>query len=767
MPMQEEELFCCSGCEYVYRIIQDESLERFYDLRGSVSRPVGSRVFLSADFNWLEPLVEAAESEKEQPSLTLGLEGVSCVGCVWLVDHLFNQREGGVYCRVNVQYGTFEVSWERGKLDLLSFAQQLSRFGYRVCPTRSAAESETKQVGWRLGLAGAFALNGMLYTLPGYLGMESSFAFAMHFTWLSAIFATLSFVFCGSYFMVKAFKAALQGVTHLDLPISVGIVLAYSTSWYGILSGDENLVYFDFVTTFLFLMLGGRWLQVVAIERNRNLLTDIMLEMPEVKIETSSGDRARASSDQLKRGARYWLDPGQRVPVRSALQSPRASIGMDWISGESESRVIERYEEAPSGASLENRYPVALEALEDWDQSLLAKLARKSPRSLERDTAAQKWISRYMIAAFLVAFAGGFAWLASGEPLTGLSVFIAVLVVSCPCAIGIAWPFADEIALARLRRIGVFVTTHSLWNRLTRVRKIVFDKTGTLTRSNLTLRNPEVIERLDRESLEALCCCCADSRHPVSRTLREMLMARGRFRPLMNGTVRETIGEGIECSAGGQVWRLGKLAWASEGTEASEGTGFAQNGKALCEFQLEDLPLADSSLEIENLSSLGLELAILSGDTQEKAHKVGSLVGMKKSTVFGNMLPEDKADWLKHNDGSFSMMVGDGANDTLAFGQALCCGAPANEQGMVADKADFHYLGNGIQGIRNVLRMGGIRKRAMKAALGFALIYNIVAVGFALAGLMTPLLAAVAMPISSILSLAIVWGVLGRTTTTS
>lgn len=758
-PVKSKTDFCCSGCEYVYRIIHDESLERFYDLRGEVSRPVGSSVFENTDYPWLDSLVELAEAEGDVARLSLALEGISCVGCVWLIDRVFAEANGGLSCRVNVQYGTIDLEWKSGAFDVRAFAGRIKQFGYRVCPARESGESESRKVVWKLGLAGAFALNGMLYTLPGYLGMEADFLIATHFNWLSALFATLSMVFCGSYFIAKAAKAAAQRIAHLDLPISIGIVFAYLVSWYGIWKSDEYLVYFDFVSTFIFLMLVGRWLQVVAIERNRNRLADIQLDAPEVEIESSNGSRIKTRADQIKSGETYWLLSGQRVPVRSTLLSERASLGMDWISGESESRILERGGEAPSGAELENQFSVRLRASEEWSDSLLNKLSTRGTRSIERDQIAQKWIFRYLLVAFSIAVCGGAAWFIGGDLTVGLKVFISVLVVSCPCALGVAWPFCDEIALARLKQQGVFVTTHTLWNRLSRVGRIVFDKTGTLTRSSLALVNPEGIERLSEEDLIALSTLCSRTRHPVSNTIREHLMAKGLYRCFEEAETTEAVGFGVELQRSDLKWRLGKTPWAAE---HGEGTVFSRNGRVLLDLKFEDLPLPDSSREVASLVRSGLSVAILSGDRMEKARRIGRALGLPDSSVFGNLLPEEKACWIAQNEAERTLMVGDGANDTLAFEAALCAGAPANEQGIVAEKADFHYLGNGIGGIRSLLKVGGQRRRAVRGLMAFALGYNLFAIGLSLVGWVTPLTAAILMPISSIVSLAIVWGAFGR-----
>lgn len=236
-------------------------------------------------------------------------------------------------------------------------------------------------------------------------------------------------------------------------------------------------------------------------------------------------------------------------------------------------------------------------------------------------------------------------------------------------------------------------------------------------------------------------------------------MAKGLYRSSVSTGVSERVGFGVEFVEAGTVWRLGKVGWSAA---SGMGTVFSRDGVLLLDLRFEDLPLSDSSLEIRELAGSGLSIAILSGDTEAKASLVGRTLGIADGAVFGGLLPEEKAAWIEAHGPEETLMVGDGANDTLAFKSALCCGAPANEQGIVAEKADFHYLGNGIGGIRRLLDLGRLRSRAVVWLMVFAVAYNLFAIGLSLLGWVTPLIAAILMPLSSIVSLAIVWGVLGE-----
>lgn len=755
-----DENYCCSGCEYVYKLIHDENLDRFYDFQDSQSSPVGFSVFASKDYRWLQETFKQIESiESLEPRVTLAVSGISCIGCVWLIEQLFSKQPGGTQCRINVQRGEVQLEWKRNSFDIVQFAQELHRFGYDLFEKRNLAPSENSKLVWRMALCGAFALNGMLYTLPSYLGMKESFLFSAHFNWLSGVFATLSMIVGGSYFIKRAYAAAKAKIVHMDLPISLGLVVAYSASVFVfILDGDPALLYFDFISTFVFLMLCGKWLQIFAIERNRNRLADIEVEPPKVE-KVSDGKRIRKfDSTHLEVEDRYYLDPGCWVPVDSKLVSERASQGMDWINGESDPRLFSKGARVPSGSVNQSASQIELVALERWEDSLLYELLNSRDEKSDNDNVTQFWITRYLIAVMAIAVAGSVAWTILGSIPQAMIVFVSALVVSCPCALGVALPLANELTVSKLKLKGVFVRTGSLWNRLSNVSQVVFDKTGTLTRSTMDWTNPQIIDHLDKDAVESLSALSRHSRHPVASTIHETLFAKGFLKDSKHWHVDEILGQGMIGSKDGITWRLGKADWAAN-IDASA-TILSRNGEVIAALQFEDRPWADASTEIETLKMKGFRISMLSGDKQSKVQRAAMKLGISNEAAIGDASPEMKQRWLRDHYGSSSLILGDGANDSLAFDEALCCGTPAAEKTTLASKADFYYLGAGIQGVRSLFDFASKRRSAIRALMTFALSYNFVAISLALAGIVTPLLAAILMPLSSIASIGIVWAVL-------
>ena len=273
-----DERYCCNGCYYVAQLIKEQDLGQFYELKGdSVIPPIGSKVFQSEDTEALETILKDAESGPEinPPLLRLYIEGISCIGCVWLIETIYKRQPGAGTISINPQKGTIELSWQRGAFEIIAFAEELNRIGYRISPCASDSTDNSRgegQLTHRIGLCGFFLLNTMLFTLPGYLGMDEDFFLTPLFRLLSALFATLSLIVGGGYFINRAWQAVKLRTLHIDLPIAVGLLAAYLGSLIGLFKQYERLIYFDFVATFVFLMLCGRWLQEYALEKNRSQL---------------------------------------------------------------------------------------------------------------------------------------------------------------------------------------------------------------------------------------------------------------------------------------------------------------------------------------------------------------------------------------------------------------------------------------------------------------------------------------------------------------
>ncbi len=749
-----DEEFCCTGCSYVYELIRGQKLERYYDLRDETVPPVGNRVFHPGRYAWLEEAARQAESTAGA-TLTVRIQGLSCAACVWLVEQIFARQPGALKAVVNVTTGLVRLRWEAGKFSAIQFAEDLNRFGYTLGPDDGVRREEGSALTRKIGLCGAFAMNAMLFSLPHYLGLRTD-------DWLNGILdavalacATLSMLVGASYFIRRAWVSLRAGLLHIDLPIALGLIVGYSATVFAWATGRRELAYFDFVSIFTLLMLTGRWLQERVATSNRNRLLGVSSVPSTVELVTGETTTRLALTD-LKAHLRLRIASGGVVPVRSRLLDASGVFGLEWISGESEAREFSAGAVVPSGGFNLARLAIEVETLESWKESLLCGLTAETDTSAKGSEVMNRIIRLYLGVVVLIAVAGGVGWWLAGEYALALQVLVSTLVVSCPCAIGVSLPLADEIATAYARRLGCFVRESTLWPRLRRVRAVAFDKTGTLTLDVPELRDRSMLERLSPEDRGALDWMVAASLHPVGKSLREALLlaALPLASPSPESELEEVTGTGVCLKSGGTIWRLGRPEWTGS-EETSAECIFSRDGETVATFAFVETLRPEAREQVESLREQGYELWLLSGDRRGKVEALARQLGLPESHLLAEATPQQKAETLRRL-AAQTLMIGDGANDALAFNQALCCGTPAIDRGLLENRADFYFTGAGLHGLSGLLELAQRHGRAVRRVMAFTLAYNVTAVVLALSGWIVPVVAAVLMPASSVVSLGIV-----------
>ena len=760
-----DDRYCCRGCEYVAELITGQGFEQFYALKhGLTVTPVRSRPFEEHDFSWLAGKVAAAEAQAladgDSARLDLGLDGISCVGCVWLVEKLFARHSGSIRAAANPAGGRLHLEWEPGHCLLEPFVRELCRFGYVAAPVGTAAGDRGQRLlAARLGLCGAFALNTMGFSLPMYLGMPPDFEFAGVFRLIVFLSATLSLLVGGGYFMDRAWRALRAGAPHIDQPIALGMLVAYGGSVGGWMLENERLMYFDFVSIFVFLMLGGRYLQTAAVDINRQRL--VRQQPVPATVPRADDPATTVARENIVTGLRFLLEQGQALPVSGVLAADTADFSLEWIHGEAVPVRFAAGARLPAGAILLDRAAAVVTASESWADSLLAKLI--APATGEKRTPGLDLLLRIYLGVVLVLGLLALAWWGSrGQWLTGAQALISVFVVSCPCALGVAIPLADDMAAAAMQRLGVFVRTATLWPRLHRVRRVIFDKTGTLTQERPLLENPQVVAGLDTTAALALARMTRGSLHPMSRSLLETLGMRGQqlLAEHGDGVTRELPGLGVSLTTAEGEWSLGKAGWLGTPTELLPAETAAcelrHNHQLRASFHFRESLRPGTLAMLRCLEHRGLALHILSGDHPEKVRHMAQTLGLPTGHAMGGLSPVDKAKRVADMDRHDTLYLGDGANDSLAFDNALVTGTPVVDRSLLESKADFFTMGSGLAFLPRLLDTAAARGRAVRAAFGFALLYNLTTVALAMVGKMNPLLAAILMPLSSIASIILV-----------
>lgn len=760
--------YCCLGCRAAHQLLTERGLDRFYALGTGVANPGGDEA--AAPLAWLEPLVERARltGREGRLHLTLDVQGIHCAACVWLIQTLFSRAPGALRADVNPGVGRATLAFEDGVFDLAAFATDLARVGYRLGPPLKASGAPSDGLGVRLGVSFALMMNVMMLTFASYFGLDPAEepGLAALFGWASAGLTTIAVLVGGPVFFRAAWGALRRRALHLDVPIALGILLSWAGSLWLFATHGAEAAYFDTTTAFITLMLLGRFLQQRYVERSRRiLLADSGLEGLRVRTVDPSGELALTPVTEVLCGTRLLVAPGELVPVEATLEGDAADFGLAWISGESDPVAFAPGGLVPAGAHLLGGEARRLVAAQGFGDSAVHDLL--APRSGAEATAADPFWHRlstvYVVLVLLAAAVALLAWWGT-SPERAVQVAIAVLVVTCPCAIGLATPLAYELVHARLRASGFFVRRLDLLDRLRRVRKVFFDKTGTVTLGALELKGgATAFDGLDAAAKAALTDMVARSNHPKSRAILRALEAAGAACHLRaDRLVREQPGVGLSLEDGGARWLLVADPDA-EADAAERALVLSRDGEVLTRFLFTETLRRDVRAEVERLSAAGVEVWLVSGDAPARVREAAASLGIAPARALAGLSPADKAALITAEDqGGDTLMIGDGLNDAPAFAAAACAGTPAIDRPTLPERADFFLMTSGVGPVSEALALSKRLRTTIVRNLGVAVVYNTLGVSLALAGLLSPVACAVLMPLSSLFTIALTLLQLGR-----
>ena len=748
--------FCCGGCRSVYELLNGAGLLQYYALRDQVITPpanVGENP--RRDRNWLEPLRARIASATAPIEIMIKLQGLRCAACVWLIQELFGRAPGAHRIVVNSGRGSASMCVD-ARFELLQFVSELEAFGYLAGEHTTQASTDTDSLLLRMGVCLALGMNAMMFAIAIYLGLHDGPLYRVLHS-LNFGCASLAVLVGAPVFMRSAWQALRRGILHLDLPISVGIALSYVAALWSFVTDHAAAAYYDSLAAFIALMLLGRWLNERIVVANRQqLLENDGIERIWVRRIEGGAVQLRAAAE-LRAGDELLVPPGDLVPVEAELLNQAAACSLDWITGESEPVSFAQGGLIPAGAFNAEASPLRVRAQSDFGSSALVELlGRRQARELPGTTRSNAFSLAYVLAVLLTA-AGAFAawWLWSGDLARAVEVATAICVVTCPCAIGIATPLAEDLVLAGLRRAGLFVRSASFLDRALSIRRIVFDKTGTLTTGRLHLEHASALEWLKAAQRDVLYTLASSSVHPRSAAVARALAGlSSRF--IASAQPREVTGQGVACTMPEGEYRLGRARWAlcAVDADAQSDLVFTLRGKLICALNTTETARGDAAHEVAALRRDGFELWMLSGDAPARVRSMARELGIPEPAAIGGCTPREKADWVTAHDRDDLLMIGDGVNDSLAVEQAFASGTPAIDRAFMPWRSDFYFVTAGLAPIRLALSAARRLSQVVRRNQVFTVLYNVGVVALAACGLMRPWLAAVLMPVSSILVLS-------------
>lgn len=682
--------------------------------------------------------------------IDLAVPGVHCAQCIKAVETGLARLAGVEAARVNLSTKRVAVKW-RGA-DAPPLLETLASLGYPAhlfAAEADAADPELARLIRALAVAGFASMNIMLLSVSVWSGADAETRQVFH--WISAALAFPTLIYSGSVFFRSAWGALRHGRTNMDVPISIGISLAFGLSLYDTIAGGRH-AYFDAAVTLVFFLLIGRALDHVMREKARVAVRGLMRLSPRgASVLRADGSRDYLPVDEIEPGMRILLVAGDRVPVDGVVAEGVSDLDQAIATGESEPRHV-----APGSAiqagTLNLTGPLTLTATARARDSFLAEMvammeAAEGGRAHYRrlaDRAAQLYSPVVHAAAFLT-FLGWMA--ATGDWHRAIGIAISVLIITCPCALGLAVPIVQVVAARRLFENGIMVKDGSGIERLAAIDTVVFDKTGTLT-----LGRPRMTacQMASDEALPIAAAMAGHSRHPVSRALAA---ADARDAPSLSD-IREHAGLGIEARAGGDIFRLGRAEWALDAAGERSGTVLARNGKLLARFTFEDTLRPAASESVEALAKAGLHVEILSGDQAEVVSATAHGLGIGHH--LSGLLPAGKVGRLEAlaKENRKVLMVGDGLNDAPALAAASVSMAPASAADVGRNAADFVFLHESLAAVPLALVISREAGRLVRQNFALAIAYNAIALPIAIAGYVTPLIAALAMSLSSVIVVA-------------
>jgi len=727
----------------------------FYELKSNDTlTPLRERPFQQKDWSWL---LEIAEDEKEKTvaSMTLGLSGMSCMACVWLVETVAKQEEGVIETCADNGHGGFEFTYQVDSCDIQALANSLHRLGYDLLPKKLGKQAGiTESLVIRLGICGALAMNAMAFSLPRYNGMETSDELASLLTTVTIASATLALLIGGSYFFKRAWSALRLGGIHMDLPISLGLLISYLGSLVGWFTGHEDLFYFDFVAIFTFLMLLGKQLQIASLNKaNSRFQTDTTI--PEF-YKNSEGEAI--DTTEIEADTTLLIPPGTVIPTDARLLSDSADLSLAWITGEPRSQLFEHTAAIPAGAVNQSATSISVQTnkatSEDSVISKLLTIDVKQARSNSKH-AQQVAIQVYLGVIILLGILAALGWwYTTDDWVRALQVLISIYVVSCPCGIGLALPLLDTHSSKHAHAYGIFPLTSRFWEHLSHISKVVFDKTGTLTLDKPELIRKETLNSLSEEDKEILFSLTRSSLHPLSRSLFSALIKAGNSSSSITAPTTETPGVGNALQReNGDLFALGR----SNLDQAEHlSCSFTKNEQLIATFHFTESPRSEATPAIEALNNaLSSPCMILSGDDPQRVASVANKLHIPEH--YGNLLPEDKRKKVAQLEAKQRVLyLGDGINDLPALQAASLSGAPFANINMLTADVDFLFTDETMAFLPRLVSIAHQRIKTKRILIIYTLIYNATALGFAVCGLMSPLFAAIIMPLSSLLSIALV-----------
>ena len=770
--------FCCNGCKSVWNVLHGAGLDEYYNIRDAVDSK-GQRV--ASKNSSYEELDDPAFQSLCVENLPGGyaqadllLEGMHCAACVWLIERLPVVLDGVVESRANIRRRTACIRYQPDKVKLSDVARSLDKLGYAAHPARGAAAREARakedrKFLIRVGVAGAIAGNVMLLAIGLYGGAFAGMdpLWKNTFRYYSMGLGLLSLIWPGRVFFIGALAAIRTRVAHLDIPIALALAVGGAWGSYNTIVGKGE-IYFDSLSVLVFLLLVGRWVQHRQ-QRSASDQVELMLTLTPSSANkvNDDGSTARVPIEAVEVGMLVKVEAGGSIPADGVIESGSTSLDTSFLTGESRPIRVQQGDRVVAGATnLSSPITLRVEAIGDSTRvcKLMHLVASASADKAPIVQFADRVAAYFVLVVVLLALITAIYWTLAVGFSQGIEYATALLIVTCPCALGLATPMSMSIAMGRAAKAGALVKSASAIEALAKPGCMILDKTGTITQGQTKV----VESKCSPDLLAKAAAIEIHSNHPLAQAIVEAADANETGEAI---DINQITGAGIEGVVAGDRIQIGSPAYINErypldpsihadietmlkrGLSAivihSDSLGFGVVG-------IGDPVRVDAKESIHELTRRGWSLSLCSGDHPEIVEQIAHEVGL--NNALGGVSPEGKTERVKElreQTDQRIVMVGDGVNDAAALaiadvGIAVHGGAEAS-----LEAADIYLTSPGVSPLVQLVSLSSHTMHTIHICLVFSICYNSIAAVLAMTGVINALIAAVLMPISSLTVVAI------------
>lgn len=760
--------FCCHGCQGVYHLLSSEGLDTFYDKLGKTT--------LTPPTNIPQDDLERFDLEgfrkkyvKIRPDgtneINLIIEGIHCSACVWLNEKVLHKTNGIIEATINYTNNKAKVIWDNEIINLSQIIQTIRSIGYDAFPYDPALQEEravkTRRDYYARILVAVFGMMNIMWIAiaqyAGYFtGIEQKFKDILNVA--EFILATPVLFYSGWVFFRGAYYGYKNRMINMDTLVATGATMAYIYSIYAMIS-KHGEVYFDSVVMIITFVLVGKYLEVLSKKHAVDTLDLLTSTIPTEVMIVSNGVKNLIAVENIAIGDTIEVRAGEKIVIDGIIVDGAGSFDESSLTGESIPIYKQKGDTILSGSICLDSV-VQYEAAKDASNSLLHSIVTlleesvtKKPKIEQLANSISGYFSAIILTIAIATFAGWYLY--DGDFEKALIISISVIVIACPCALGLATPMSTLVGISVSAKRGILFKEATFLETMAKSTMVAIDKTGTITEGKPSVVNAAVHKKFDHNLLYSL---TASSNHPISKGIKKYLEEK-------NDDLQELKLEEIQTiQAKGVVAKYANYTLAGGNNALMEELGikttlssqhslffFAIDGTLIASFELSDKLRTGTKEALSTLRSLDMKIAMLTGDHALSANAIAKEAGI--DIVYDSLLPQDKASLIDkfHDQGEIVVMVGDGINDSIALAKADIAIAMGSGADIAISVSDVVLLDEKPQKITEAYRISKRTYQAIKENLGFSIMYNTIAVPLAVMGFIYPLVAALSMSLSSLI----------------